>query len=92
MRLLVVAVAVLCEVVAVPATRCEVEALVLPATRCEVVPCGARADVVPCGALLCLSRLFGDAASVAVRVERMSLALRMEGLRCEKERWGLAAA
>ena len=83
--MLVVAVAVLCEVVAALVTRCEAEALVLPATRCEVVPCGALADVVPWGVLL-------EAASVAVRVERMSLALRMEGLRCEKERWGLAAA
>ena len=83
--MLVVAVAVLCEVVAAPATRCEDEALVVPATRCEVVPCGALAEVAPWGARL-------EAAKVAVRVERMSLALRIVGLRCEKERWGLAAA
>ena len=88
--MLVVAVAVLWEVVAdcpapCPLPASEAGELVAPATRCEVVPCGALAEVVPWGARL-------DAAKVAVRVERMSLALRIVGLRCEKERWGLAAA
>ena len=88
--MLVVAVAVLWEVVADCPAPCpllvsEAGELVAPVTRCVVFSFCALAEVAAWGARL-------EAAKVAVRVERMSLALRIDGLRCEKERWGLAAA